>query len=157
MSRWRRLAPAHSPLSLGAIVAPMGWEDPRPELRQVLTSTYDASRVLLTDSGTSALLLALRAAAAARPGRPCVLPAYGCYDLATAAIGADVEVVLYDVDPSTLQPVHDRVTGSPNASVCREAAQLPVDGLSGAVRTVSVAVPTDCCGAEARYASAVIV
>jgi dTDP-4-amino-4,6-dideoxygalactose transaminase len=32
------------------------------------------------------------------------LPAYSCYDLATAADGAGAEVVLYDVDPATLGP-----------------------------------------------------
>jgi perosamine synthetase len=33
-----------------------------------------------------------------------LLPAFCCYDLATAANGADVPVVLYDVDPHSLAP-----------------------------------------------------
>jgi perosamine synthetase len=32
------------------------------------------------------------------------MPAYSCYDLATAALGAGVDVSLYDVDPATLAP-----------------------------------------------------
>lgn len=57
---------------------------------------------MLTDSGTSALTLAIKVAV---PRNDVVaLPAWGCYDLATAAEGADVNVVLYDVDPATLAP-----------------------------------------------------
>jgi dTDP-4-amino-4,6-dideoxygalactose transaminase len=32
------------------------------------------------------------------------LPAYSCFDIATAAVGADSSVLLYDVDPATLGP-----------------------------------------------------
>ena len=73
---------------------------------RALVSRWFGSRdVLLTDSGTSALALALRMAVAARPDRPTVaLPAWACYDLATAADAADVGVVLYDLDPATLGP-----------------------------------------------------
>lgn len=68
-----------------------------------------AGHVQLLASGTAALTLALQVAAArarARGGpRPWVaLPAYACFDLATAAIGADVGVRLYDLDPRTLGP-----------------------------------------------------
>ncbi len=45
----------------------------------------------LTDSGTSALTLALQVAHAAT-GAPVALPAYCCYDIATAADGAGVAV-----------------------------------------------------------------
>ena len=37
------------------------------------------------------------------------LPAYACIDLTTAAVGADVRVRLYDVDPATLSPDLDSV------------------------------------------------
>ena len=59
--------------------------------------------LLLTDSGTSALALALQRAARERPG-PAALPAFCCYDIATAADVAGVPFVLYDVDPETLGP-----------------------------------------------------
>jgi dTDP-4-amino-4,6-dideoxygalactose transaminase len=58
---------------------------------------------LLTDSGTTALTLALLASQDDRR-RGVALPAYGCYDLVTAALGADVPVHWYDLDPATLGP-----------------------------------------------------
>jgi dTDP-4-amino-4,6-dideoxygalactose transaminase len=35
------------------------------------------------------------------------LPAYSCFDVATAAVGAGSEVVFYDIDPTTLSPVQE--------------------------------------------------
>jgi dTDP-4-amino-4,6-dideoxygalactose transaminase len=104
----RRQLPVRSPLTLAALgrgAAALANPDAAWQLVQTtLTERYDASEVLLTDSGTAALTIALRIAMAARPGRPVALPAYCCYDLATAADGAGVEVLLYDVDPRTLAP-----------------------------------------------------
>ncbi len=59
-----------------------------------------ASSVLLTQSGTAALMMAMQALVP--PGGTVALPAYGCADLATAATGAGVRVRLYDLDPLTL-------------------------------------------------------
>jgi dTDP-4-amino-4,6-dideoxygalactose transaminase len=70
----------------------------------VLKEHFAARDVLLTDSGTGALTLAIKASLAGRPGAAVALPAYGCYDLATAADGAGAPVVLYDLDPATLSP-----------------------------------------------------
>jgi hypothetical protein len=75
---------------------------PRQDVAERLTKQYGARNALLTDSGTSALVLALRLTAAARA--PVAFPAYGCIDLVGAAIEAGVRVRLYDVDPSTLSP-----------------------------------------------------
>lgn len=100
----RRQLPVYSPLSGAAVAAAFWGGDARPAVIEWLKARYGMPRVVLTDSGTSALTLALRAAAARRPGLPCVLPGYGCYDLATAAIGAGVSVRLYDLDPATLAP-----------------------------------------------------
>jgi dTDP-4-amino-4,6-dideoxygalactose transaminase len=58
------------------------------------------------DSGTGALTLALRGVTEHRPG-PVALPAYSCFDVISAAVGADVTVRLYDLDPSTLGPDHE--------------------------------------------------
>lgn len=99
------MPPVASPLTAGAIARGAasglgldgGWA-----VREV-TMWLDGLGVqgaLRTDSGTSALTLALRAAAPALVA----LPAWGCYDLATAADGADVPVWLYDLDPRTLGP-----------------------------------------------------
>jgi hypothetical protein len=36
--------------------------------------------------------------------RPVALPAYSCYDVATAAVGAEVPLRFYDLDPGSLAP-----------------------------------------------------
>ncbi|HET7599018.1 MAG TPA: hypothetical protein VFK09_01925, partial [Gemmatimonadales bacterium] len=94
--------PVYSPLSLGALaagVAGMFAADHRAGLERALADEYGSAAVLLTDSGTSALALALRAAVRERPGAV-ALPAYGCYDIATAADAAEVRFALYDIEPA---------------------------------------------------------
>jgi dTDP-4-amino-4,6-dideoxygalactose transaminase len=81
-----------------------GAEAARVAVTAALTRALGAADVLLTDSGTSALTLAIRGCLAVRPGAAVALPAYGCYDLATAADGALAPVVLYDLVPETLAP-----------------------------------------------------
>ena len=68
----------------------------------MLCERFGASDALLTDSGTSALILALRALVP--PGGTIAYPGYSCIDLTTAAVGAGMRVRLYDVDPDTLSP-----------------------------------------------------
>lgn len=70
---------------------------------KLLKSRYGAGRVVLTDSGTSALTLALRAASGSGRG-PVAVPGYSCYDVATAWMGAGVLPRFYDLDPRTLGP-----------------------------------------------------
>lgn len=98
----RRQLPVHSPLSIAAVRA--AWassdDDPTPALR----ARTGAERVVLTDSGTTALSTAISVGLGRRPGRPVALPAYGCFDLVTAARGAGASIVFYDVAPSTLLP-----------------------------------------------------
>jgi hypothetical protein len=67
-----------------------------------LRQRYRCIDALLTDSGTSALILALRKVVP--PGGTVAYPAYACIDLTSAALGAGVHVRLYDVDPATLSP-----------------------------------------------------
>lgn len=60
---------------------------------------------MLFGSGTQALAAALRLhAAGSRADRAVALPAYCCYDVASAAVGANARVLLYDLDPRTLAP-----------------------------------------------------
>jgi dTDP-4-amino-4,6-dideoxygalactose transaminase len=73
-------------------------------LTDLVRARYSPAALLLTDSGTTALRTALVAVLQERPGAAVALPAFCCYDLATAANGADVPVVLYDTDPHTLTP-----------------------------------------------------
>jgi len=110
----RHQAPATSPISLREIRAACGavaFGTPRARretLERAVADALGAERAVLTDSGTGALILALRAAAP--KGGAVALPAYGCYDLATACDGAGVDVILYDVERDTLGPDLDSVT-----------------------------------------------
>lgn len=133
----RVLPPVRSPLSLGGLLR--GWGSARnqrtasksaAELREALTRRGYSGQLRLTDSGTSALALAIRAAVTARPGAV-ALPAYGCFDLATAIDAADVPFVLYDVSPETL---------APSRSALQEATAI---GASVVVVTHLYGVPVD--------------
>ncbi len=115
MITWRRQLPVHSPVDasalfagLRALVARNGaqqrWE---ARVATLLKAEYGARAVLLTNSGTAALTAALLGALKDSTGSvpaPVALPAYACYDVATAAEGAGVSVFLYDIDPGTLGP-----------------------------------------------------
>ena len=106
----RAQLPVRSPLAmadLGRVAA--GWVtgagDPRPTLEERLARRFDADEVVLTASGTHALTLALLGAVERLEGRSSVLlPAWTCFDVAAAAVGADVQVLFYDLDPRTLAP-----------------------------------------------------
>src|SRR5215469_16054861 len=65
-------------------------------VRRALGERFHASAVALTDSGTSALVLAFRFALP--EGGTVALPAYACVDLLAAAAYAGVRVRLYDLD-----------------------------------------------------------
>jgi dTDP-4-amino-4,6-dideoxygalactose transaminase len=65
--------------------------------------------VLLTDSGTTALTAALIGVLRDHTGAAAALPAFSCFDVATAADGADVRVRLYDVDQHSLAPDAEHV------------------------------------------------
>lgn len=131
----RRQLPVHSPLTLRALLSGLrsavsASDRSRERVRGELARRYDARHALLTDSGTTALALALTMAARRRDG-PAALPAYGCYDLATAADAADVEVVLYDLKPETLAPdpasVRSVLTERPSALVVAPLYGVPVE------------------------------
>jgi O-antigen ligase len=105
------LPPARDPLTPGWLAqAALTRGEPHlalADLRNRLRSRYDAPAVFLTDSGTGALILALRTAFR-HQGRPTLaLPAYGCYALVSAAVGADARILFYDLDPRTLSPDED--------------------------------------------------
>lgn len=114
----RHQLPVYSPISLAALAR--GGAGAGPEglasLEAALAPAYHADRVALVQGGTAALQLAIDTAIRHR-GLPrlVALPAFCCYDVASAAVGADCRIALYDVDPATLQPDPDslaRVLGS---------------------------------------------
>ncbi len=104
----RRQLPAYSPLPLSAVGAAVagklgGGRRAEDRVRALLERHYHPKNALLSASGTTALEMAMAGAVAVKGGAV-ALPAYSCFDLATAAVGARVPVVLYDVCPRTLSP-----------------------------------------------------
>ena len=107
---FRAQLPVRSPLHLGDLrgAVSLASREATPLIRLAahLRERFAADTAILTASGTHALTLAL-VLAARKLGeeRPHVLlPAWTCYDVATAAVGADVRVSFYDLDPYTLTP-----------------------------------------------------
>jgi dTDP-4-amino-4,6-dideoxygalactose transaminase len=105
----RQLA-VYSPVSWAGL-ARAAWhvlgvgKDPRPAVERLLREEYDANRVVLCASGTGALQLGLHLAKRAVGDSAMVaLPGFTCYDVGTAAVGANARIVLYDLDPATLSP-----------------------------------------------------
>lgn len=111
----RHQLPVHSPiapasLATGAAAALGAGADHARAVAEAIARRYGARAVMLADSGTSALVLALRHAAGA--GGVVALPGYGCIDLTAAALGAGVRVRLYDLNPHTLGPDLDSLQGA---------------------------------------------
>lgn len=142
-----RQLPVYSPLPATALLAALVPGDPRPGVSYELRDTYDANEAILTASGTVALTLAMMTAAARRPGAPIALPGYACYDLVTAAVGAGLPVVLYDVDPGTLAPD----PASVERALAQGAAALVVVHLFG------IPVPMDTMRDAADKADALLI
>lgn len=106
----RQQLPVATPISarsLARAVVPAlsGNDGPRVEIVRRLGQLLGADHVALTDSGTSALVMALRMAVG--KGGTVAFPGYACVDLAAAALYAGVRVRLYDIDPATLGPDFD--------------------------------------------------
>jgi perosamine synthetase len=110
---WRQVPPVLSPVPVtslpAGIAAAWGVAPSADEFEPVaaIRARYGATDVVLTDSGTSALILALQALVPA--GGTVAYPAYACIDLTAAALGAGMRVRLYDLDPATLSPDPDSV------------------------------------------------
>lgn len=101
---WRTVPPAFSNVNFSVLVeAALGLDtNVEGKLVAALCRYLALPFVELCDSGTSALRIALEQSTT--PGEIVAMPAFSCYDLATAALGARVNVLFYDVDPSTLSP-----------------------------------------------------
>jgi perosamine synthetase len=105
----RHQPPVFSPIPLSALPAATTAAmrlagDPRPSLEGKLRRDFAADRAILCGSGTQALQLALLLARQRVASDLVALPAFTCYDVATAAVGADARVLVYDIDPDTLGP-----------------------------------------------------
>ena len=112
LSPWRHELPAYSPLPASALgfAALDRFRGAGRALNAAdafLRARFDADQVILLDSGRSALAAALRVALGLAPGRArriVAVPAFQCYEVASAVVAADCEVALYDIDPRTLAP-----------------------------------------------------
>lgn len=93
-------------------------------LREVLNREFSADDVALFASGTHALQVALadaRRGVGWVPAPTVALPAFTCFDVATAAVGAGLRIALYDIDPETLAPDLESLSGA-----LAEGAQIVV-------------------------------
>lgn len=90
-------------------------------LGEELKIAYAADEVILCGSGTQALQLAMGFARVQSGREEVALPGYTCYDLVSAAVGAEARPVFYDIDPDTLSPdpssVRRALVGDPAALV----------------------------------------
>jgi perosamine synthetase len=115
---WRVVAPAHSALPLRSVFAgtlALIGGDSTPELSAALERRFVGRRALLTDAGTSALRLAIEAACRDKSSRSVALPAWACFDVLSAALGAEVQPLFYDIDPTTLLPDAESISAVANA------------------------------------------
>ncbi len=91
------------------------------EIKERLKARYDAHGVILTDSGTSALTLALSLALTAQRANRVAVPAYTCFSVATAVAGSRGDAFLYDLEPKTFSPLAESVE-----EVLRQGVQVVV-------------------------------
>jgi dTDP-4-amino-4,6-dideoxygalactose transaminase len=134
----RHQLPAYSPLSATAIfnalwARAIGARAEAERASALLREHFNADDVTLVDSARSALQLAIRTALAEHTGQDnhVALPAYSCFEVATAAVGAGVRISLYDVDPQTLSPnlesLEDALRAGAHAVVVAPLYGIPVD------------------------------
>jgi dTDP-4-amino-4,6-dideoxygalactose transaminase len=132
----RHQLPVYSPISARAFLSALvgravGASAEIEHARQLVAAEFSADTVVLVDSGRSALRLAIARALADRSPRVVALPAFQCFEVATAAVGADCGIALYDIDPATLRPDLDSLErtlrGGAQAVVVAPLYGLPVE------------------------------
>ena len=101
--------PAYSPLSMASIghaaVHAFGrGANGQATLSASLERDFHADRAVLFGSGTEALRMALRLAMRQVDSAIVALPAFTCFDVASAAVGERARLTFYDIDPNTLAP-----------------------------------------------------
>jgi dTDP-4-amino-4,6-dideoxygalactose transaminase len=110
--RLRHQLAVHAPIPLQAVGSAVAGVfrrnlHARRELEDLLRDNYRARDVVLCGSGTQALQIAIEAARAelgANLDSIIALPAFSCFDVASAAVGARASVALYDLEPESLSP-----------------------------------------------------
>ena len=128
----RHQLPVWSPVTLSALIAGLVPRKSSPgRIADRVRAEYGGGPVQLTSSGTVALALAFRASAPAGERPRIALPAWGCYDLMTAADAVDATVLLYDLDPGRLVPdpvsLDAVLAQAPHAVVVAHWFGIPID------------------------------
>jgi perosamine synthetase len=105
----RHQPPVHSPIPFRGVPAATAaalhiGRDPRSVLSEIVSRDLGADQAILCGSGTQALQLALLVARRWTASDAVALPAFSCYDVASAAVGSGARIHLYDMDPATLGP-----------------------------------------------------
>lgn len=134
---FRHQLPAHSPVdargllrATGALTGRSGvWPN---RLETHLRERFEVADAILCGSGTHALQLALRLGTFLdESARAVILPAYSCFDLATAAVWAGRPVRFYDLDPASLGPdtesLGEALAAGPATVVVSPLFGIPVD------------------------------
>ena len=103
-----RQLPALSPITGRSLVkgglALFSIASPTDRLQFLLADILAGRTPLFVDSGTSALRIAIENSLALTGKSVVAIPAFGCYDLVTAPLGAGADVFFYDLDPKRLGP-----------------------------------------------------
>ncbi len=102
----RTLPPAAAPIEVADLLRAVirlpvarRWLD---RLIGELQGYYGTSHIFVTSSGKAALSLILRSLRAISPRRKVVIPAYTCFSVPSAIEKCGLDIVLCDVDPTTL-------------------------------------------------------
>src|SRR5688500_4138690 len=101
--------PAFSPLSRAALAQSTssllhGGPFAHQELQELICGRFAADHVILFDSGRSALQMAIGLAGTQVTPLDALrvaLPAFQCFEVASAAVGSRARICFYDIDPHT--------------------------------------------------------
>jgi len=132
--------------------------DVQAGLTSLLAQEFAAERPVLFANGTQALQVALRLAIRQTEDSPVALPAFTCFDVGAAAVGARARIRLYDLDPNTLGPDLDSLARVLQQGV-RVAVMAPLYGFPvdwGSIEPVlarygAVAIEDAAQGYQARW------
>ncbi|HEU4685549.1 MAG TPA: DegT/DnrJ/EryC1/StrS family aminotransferase [Nitrospira sp.] len=117
----RTLSPTAAPIPLSCLLRGLlglvSGTRYRERLEKELKQQYSAHAVFLLSSGKAALTLILKALASGSERRRVVIPAYTCFSVPSAIVKADLEIVLCDVDPETLDFKFDELKSVVNDEV----------------------------------------
>lgn len=93
-----RLPPGGSPISVSALRALLGENQPERSLRKALSDRFPGTTATLHTSGREALRVAFARLATSTARNEIAIPAYSCFSIPAAAVAAGLRVRLVDID-----------------------------------------------------------